>query len=288
MGRRVARPGRGSVWGRAAGGAAGHPSERAAATAARQHLCGAAASCRLRSPRAAAPRSPGPSSHLWRRPSRLTLSHPHLPRRKRKPFPSPPVPAPPDGQLLAAVPPLVPAPDPAAHPPQQRHRLGRRLPARRQGLGRARHDGARDHDGMGATARVLGRAPGAAGAGFRCACSDERRLRAGNAIKWQQRPPPRPAPPRSAASRAPARSAASPSNAARPGSGPPRKPRPANPSPHPPPSPQSACATTRKYCSGGRSGVGSTRRVGPTTLAQCANIALGSCQQARARAPRAL
>ncbi|KAI8469845.1 MAG: hypothetical protein J3K34DRAFT_422576 [Monoraphidium minutum] len=41
---------------------------------------------------------------------------------------------------------------------------------------------------------------------------------------------------------------------------------------------RSACETARKYCNGGRS-MTSSRYVGPTNLAQCANIAMGSCQQ---------
>ncbi|GBF91950.1 hypothetical protein Rsub_04674 [Raphidocelis subcapitata] len=42
---------------------------------------------------------------------------------------------------------------------------------------------------------------------------------------------------------------------------------------------RSACETTRKYCQGGRS-MGAPRMggVGPTNLAQCANIAMGACQ----------
>ncbi|KIZ01416.1 hypothetical protein MNEG_6545 [Monoraphidium neglectum] len=43
---------------------------------------------------------------------------------------------------------------------------------------------------------------------------------------------------------------------------------------------RSACETTRRYCNGGRqTAFAAPRRVGLTTLSQCANIALGACQQ---------
>lgn len=44
---------------------------------------------------------------------------------------------------------------------------------------------------------------------------------------------------------------------------------------------RSACDTTQKYCNGGRSSQQGARfgGVGPVNLAQCANIAMGSCQQ---------
>ncbi|KIZ05870.1 hypothetical protein MNEG_2094 [Monoraphidium neglectum] len=43
---------------------------------------------------------------------------------------------------------------------------------------------------------------------------------------------------------------------------------------------KSACETTRKYCNGGRQApMKAARAVGPVQLDQCANIALGACQQ---------
>lgn len=53
---------------------------------------------------------------------------------------------------------------------------------------------------------------------------------------------------------------------------------------------RSACETARRYCNGGSapSAFARGRGIGPTTLSQCSNIALGSCQQAandRRRSP---